>query len=158
MRKRCSAQWVVVVFSIIPKCTGAEPDQWLRSVSGCCSLSFRCTLGNPKTHCAGSFACGRLSRECSITWSKVAKGWLNASESEREDLPLGTSEDGCATELEETDRAESLRLWRSREAKVIYSIINCACHVKDFGLAMELLAQLIERYVGFADLRQLIEE
>lgn len=56
-------------------------------------------------------------------------------------------EDGNPMEITPSDRADSVRLWSGREARVIHSIVNCALALKDYQLAMSLLGQLCERYV-----------
>ncbi|KAH1002411.1 hypothetical protein HUJ04_008499 [Dendroctonus ponderosae] len=110
------------------------PEMYGGRTGSMASFSFRLLLAELPMH-AGKPK--DALRRLFCMWAAI-KRMLN-------NLKQGVCEDGSATELEETDRAESLKLWRSREAKVIYSIINCACYVKDYGLAMELLAQLIER-------------
>lgn len=62
-------------------------------------------------------------------------------------LKQGLCEDGSPAEITPSDRADSLRLWTGREARVMHSIINCALVIKDYELAMSLLGQLCERYI-----------
>lgn len=61
-------------------------------------------------------------------------------------INTGLCEDGNPMEIGESDRADSLKLWSGREARVTHSVINCAISVKDYELALELLGQLTERY------------
>lgn len=60
-------------------------------------------------------------------------------------LKQGLCEDGNPMEITPEDRADSLKLWVGREARVMHSIINCALALKDYELAMSLLGQLCER-------------
>lgn len=60
-------------------------------------------------------------------------------------LKNGLCEDGNPTEISESDRSDSIRLWFGREGRIIHSIVNCALAVKDYELAMDLLGQLCER-------------
>lgn len=41
-------------------------------------------------------------------------------------LKQGLCEDGNPTEINATDRADSLKLWSGREARIQHSIVNCA--------------------------------
>lgn len=54
-------------------------------------------------------------------------------------------EDGSPTEISQTDRTDSIRLWFGREGRVMHSIVNCALVLKDYELAMDVLGQLLER-------------
>lgn len=61
-----------------------------------------------------------------------------------ENLNSGLSEDGSNLEMTPNMRDDSLKLWRTRRQRVIYSIANCAVSLKDFRLAGGLLEQLIQ--------------
>ncbi|XP_064121150.1 trafficking protein particle complex subunit 12-like [Macrobrachium nipponense] len=61
-----------------------------------------------------------------------------------ENLSNGLSEDGSNLEMSTNMRDDSLKLWKTRRLRVIYSITNCAVSLKDFRLAGGLLEQLIE--------------
>ncbi|XP_068230346.1 trafficking protein particle complex subunit 12-like isoform X2 [Palaemon carinicauda] len=61
-----------------------------------------------------------------------------------ENLNNGLSEDGSNLEMSTNMRDDSLKLWKTRRLRVIYSITNCAVSLKDFRLAGGLLEQLIE--------------
>ncbi|KAJ9587885.1 hypothetical protein L9F63_018666, partial [Diploptera punctata] len=58
-------------------------------------------------------------------------------------LENGLCEDGSPAELSAADRSESKKLWTSREARVLHSIVNCALYQKDYSLAVEVLELLL---------------
>lgn len=60
-------------------------------------------------------------------------------------LKNGLCEDGNPTEISKTDRADSIKLWSGREARIQHSIVNCALAQKDFELAIEVLHELTFR-------------
>lgn len=47
-----------------------------------------------------------------------------------DNLCSGLSEDGSHFEISEPDRTESKKLWRSRETRVLHSIVNVAFQQK----------------------------
>ncbi|CAG9770994.1 unnamed protein product [Ceutorhynchus assimilis] len=59
-------------------------------------------------------------------------------------LKQGLCEDGSSS-ISDTDKTNSLKLWTIRESKVMYSIVNCSCSIKDYALAIEMLVHLCER-------------
>ncbi|XP_042206579.1 trafficking protein particle complex subunit 12-like isoform X2 [Homarus americanus] len=61
-----------------------------------------------------------------------------------ENLNSGLSEDGSNLEMTPNMRDDSLKLWKTRRQRVIYSITNCAVSLKDFRLAGGLLERLIQ--------------
>lgn len=61
-----------------------------------------------------------------------------------ENLSSGLSEDGSTLEMTSNMRDDSLKLWRTRRLKVLYSITNCAVSLKDFRLAGSLLERLTQ--------------
>ncbi|XP_063217208.1 trafficking protein particle complex subunit 12 isoform X1 [Bacillus rossius redtenbacheri] len=61
-------------------------------------------------------------------------------------LASGLCEDGSRIELSPSDRAESKKLWVSREVRVLHSIVNCAIYQKDFSLAVELMELILGSY------------
>ncbi|XP_045455680.1 trafficking protein particle complex subunit 12 [Melitaea cinxia] len=58
-------------------------------------------------------------------------------------LKESRTEDGTSTITAE-DQTESLRLWTSRQTRVLHSIINCAIALKDYRLATKILSSLAE--------------
>ncbi|XP_049764255.1 trafficking protein particle complex subunit 12 [Schistocerca cancellata] len=58
-------------------------------------------------------------------------------------LKIGLCEDGSPAELSITDRTESQKLWKAREARVLHSITNCAVYQKDYNLAVEVMELLL---------------
>ncbi|KAL1517484.1 hypothetical protein ABEB36_001246 [Hypothenemus hampei] len=111
------------------------PEVYGTRTGSMASFSFRLLLAELPMHCGKP---KESLRRLFSAWAAIKKMLNN--------LRQGLCEDGSsAIELSELDRTESLKFWMSREAKVIYSIINCACVVKDYGLAMELLSHLNER-------------
>ncbi|GLV36455.1 uncharacterized protein CBL_08946 [Carabus blaptoides fortunei] len=60
-------------------------------------------------------------------------------------LKQSLCEDGNPTEINATDRADSLKLWSGREARIQHSIVNCALAQKDFELAIQVLQDLTAR-------------
>nr|CAD7455995.1 unnamed protein product [Timema tahoe] len=61
-------------------------------------------------------------------------------------LTTGLCEDGSPAELSTADRSESKKIWKSREARVLHSIINCALYQKDYSLAVEVLELLLRSH------------
>ncbi|XP_063868010.1 trafficking protein particle complex subunit 12-like isoform X4 [Scylla paramamosain] len=59
-------------------------------------------------------------------------------------LNNGLSEDGSNLEMTNNMRDDSLKLWRTRRHRVMYSITNCAVSLKDFRLAGSLIERLIQ--------------
>ncbi|XP_045128196.1 trafficking protein particle complex subunit 12-like [Portunus trituberculatus] len=59
-------------------------------------------------------------------------------------LNNGLSEDGTSLEMTNNMRDDSLKLWRTRRHRVMYSITNCAVSLKDFRLAGSLIERLIQ--------------
>lgn len=59
-------------------------------------------------------------------------------------LNNGLSEDGSNLEMTNNMRDDSLKLWRTRKHRVMYSITNCAVSLKDFRLAGSLIERLIQ--------------
>nr|CAD7394120.1 unnamed protein product [Timema cristinae] len=53
---------------------------------------------------------------------------------------------GSPAELGTADRSESRKIWKSREARVLHSIINCALYQKDYSLAVEVLELLLRSH------------
>lgn len=45
-------------------------------------------------------------------------------------LGLGLSEDGSSLEMTSNMRDDSLKLWRTRRQRVLYSVTNCAVSLK----------------------------
>lgn len=41
-------------------------------------------------------------------------------------LKNGVCEDGSPTEISKTDRADAIKLWSGREARIQHSVVNCA--------------------------------
>ncbi|CAB3362278.1 Hypothetical predicted protein [Cloeon dipterum] len=58
-------------------------------------------------------------------------------------LDAGLMEDGSPISISDADRAESKKLWRSREVRVLYSIANCAIFQKAYELAVNVIEQII---------------
>lgn len=58
-------------------------------------------------------------------------------------LEAGLCEDGSPAELSLSDCNESRKLWASREARVLHSIVNCALYQKDYGLAVQVFELLL---------------
>ncbi|GFG35169.1 hypothetical protein Cfor_12745 [Coptotermes formosanus] len=58
-------------------------------------------------------------------------------------LEAGLCEDGSPAELSPSDRNESRKLWATREARVLHSIVNCAVYQKDYSLAVQVLELLL---------------
>ncbi|XP_066250459.1 trafficking protein particle complex subunit 12-like [Euwallacea similis] len=110
------------------------PESYGNRTGSMATFSFRLLLAELPMHCGKP---KDSLRRLFCMWAAIKKMLNN--------LKGGFCEDGSNIELSEADRADSLKLWSAREAKVVYSIINCACSIKDYGLAMELLGQLIKR-------------
>ncbi|XP_054651975.1 trafficking protein particle complex subunit 12 [Dunckerocampus dactyliophorus] len=54
------------------------------------------------------------------------------------------AEDGSMITLTEENRQESLKLWRSRLSRVLYSMANCLLMMKDYVLAVEVYQSIIQ--------------
>ncbi|GAB6033487.1 hypothetical protein CHUAL_013372 [Chamberlinius hualienensis] len=54
-------------------------------------------------------------------------------------------EDGSVAELSEVQRQESLALWKRREEKVLYTIVNCLVAQNDFLSAYSLLESILAK-------------
>ncbi|XP_076048005.1 trafficking protein particle complex subunit 12-like isoform X2 [Oratosquilla oratoria] len=61
-----------------------------------------------------------------------------------ENLRAGLSEDGSNMEITANMREDSIKLWRARRLKVLYSITNCAVSLKDYRLAGSLIEYLVQ--------------
>lgn len=60
-------------------------------------------------------------------------------------LSEGKSEDGSLIELTTRHREMSLRVWSSREARTLHSIVNVALQAKEFPLAIQILKDMISK-------------
>ncbi|KAF2883543.1 hypothetical protein ILUMI_22607 [Ignelater luminosus] len=98
------------------------------------SFSFRLLLAELPMHC------GKANESLTKLFNilSVVRQMLT-------NLKNGLCEDGNPTEISESDRSDSIRLWFGREGRIMHSIVNCALAVKDYELAMDLLGQLCER-------------
>ncbi|XP_054279956.1 trafficking protein particle complex subunit 12 isoform X2 [Macrosteles quadrilineatus] len=70
-------------------------------------------------------------------------------------LESGRSEDGSQLELSALDRAESIRLWKTRENRVLIATINVALEIKDFSLMTEVFHMVIKNEASAAGKRVL---
>ncbi|KAM9777827.1 trafficking protein particle complex subunit 12 [Neosynchiropus ocellatus] len=61
-----------------------------------------------------------------------------------ENLEKGLAEDGSMITLSPENRQESLKLWRARLSRVMYSMANCLLLVKDYILAVETYHSIIQ--------------
>ncbi|XP_069573556.1 trafficking protein particle complex subunit 12 isoform X3 [Brachyistius frenatus] len=61
-----------------------------------------------------------------------------------ENLEKGLAEDGSMITLTQENRQASLKLWRSRLSRVMYSMANCLLLMKDYVLAMETYHSIIQ--------------
>ncbi|XP_061552665.1 trafficking protein particle complex subunit 12 isoform X1 [Phycodurus eques] len=61
-----------------------------------------------------------------------------------ENLDKGLAEDGGMITLTEENRQESLKLWKSRLSRVLYSMANCLLVMKDYVLAVEIYHSIIQ--------------
>ncbi|XP_061698788.1 trafficking protein particle complex subunit 12 [Syngnathoides biaculeatus] len=61
-----------------------------------------------------------------------------------ENLEKGLAEDGSIITLTEENRQESLKLWKSRLSRVLYSMANCLLVMKDYVLAVEIYQSIIQ--------------
>ncbi|XP_077441612.1 trafficking protein particle complex subunit 12 [Vanacampus margaritifer] len=59
-------------------------------------------------------------------------------------LEKGLAEDGGAITLTEENRQESVKLWKSRLGRVLYSMANCLLVMKDYVLAVEIYQSIIQ--------------
>ncbi|XP_034015662.1 trafficking protein particle complex subunit 12 isoform X2 [Thalassophryne amazonica] len=61
-----------------------------------------------------------------------------------ENLEKGVAEDGSMITITQENRTASLKLWRSRFSRVMYSMANCLLLMKDYVLAMETYHSIIQ--------------
>uniref|UniRef100_A0A1A8J0A1 Trafficking protein particle complex subunit 12 n=1 Tax=Nothobranchius kuhntae TaxID=321403 RepID=A0A1A8J0A1_NOTKU len=61
-----------------------------------------------------------------------------------ENLEKGSAEDGSMITLTQENRQASLKLWRSRLSRVMYSMANCLLLMKDYILAVETYHSIIQ--------------
>ncbi|XP_033980236.1 trafficking protein particle complex subunit 12 isoform X1 [Trematomus bernacchii] len=61
-----------------------------------------------------------------------------------ENLEKGLAEDGSMITLTQENRQGSLKLWRSRLSRVMYSMANCLLLMKDYVLAVETYHSIIQ--------------
>lgn len=61
-----------------------------------------------------------------------------------ENLGKGLAEDGSMITLSPENRQESLKLWRARLSRVMFSMANCLLLVKDYILAVETYHSIIQ--------------
>ncbi|KAM7403804.1 hypothetical protein PAMA_004304 [Pampus argenteus] len=61
-----------------------------------------------------------------------------------ENLEKGLAEDGSMITLTQDNRQASLKLWRSRLSRVMYSMANCLLLMKDYVLAVETYHSIIQ--------------
>uniref|UniRef100_A0A1A7YHD5 Trafficking protein particle complex subunit 12 n=2 Tax=Iconisemion striatum TaxID=60296 RepID=A0A1A7YHD5_9TELE len=61
-----------------------------------------------------------------------------------ENLEKGLAEDGSMITLAQENRQASLKLWRSRLSRVMYSMANCLLLMKDYILAVETYHSIIQ--------------
>nr|XP_057946354.1 trafficking protein particle complex subunit 12 [Doryrhamphus excisus]XP_057946356.1 trafficking protein particle complex subunit 12 [Doryrhamphus excisus]XP_057946357.1 trafficking protein particle complex subunit 12 [Doryrhamphus excisus] len=61
-----------------------------------------------------------------------------------ENLGKCLAEDGSMLTLTEENRQESLKLWKSRLSRVLYSMANCLLMMKDYVLAVEVYQSIIQ--------------
>ncbi|KAF3701534.1 Trafficking protein particle complex subunit 12 Tetratricopeptide repeat protein 15 [Channa argus] len=61
-----------------------------------------------------------------------------------ENLEKGLAEDGTMITLTQENRQASLKLWRSRLSRVMYSMANCLLLMKDYILAVETYYSIIQ--------------
>lgn len=57
----------------------------------------------------------------------------------------GCAEDGSMIELSESRKNASLEIWRKREQRVLFSILNCVLSQKDYILAVSIVNILLEK-------------
>ncbi|XP_077477450.1 trafficking protein particle complex subunit 12 [Stigmatopora argus] len=62
----------------------------------------------------------------------------------QENLEKGLAEDGAVISLTEENRQESLKLWKCRLSRVLYSVANCLLLMKDYILAVEVYHSIIQ--------------
>ncbi|KAM9786437.1 trafficking protein particle complex subunit 12 [Syngnathus typhle] len=61
-----------------------------------------------------------------------------------DNLEKGLGEDGGAISLTEENRQESVKLWKARLSRVLYSMANCLLVMKDYVLAVEIYHAIIQ--------------
>ncbi|XP_072313558.1 trafficking protein particle complex subunit 12 [Eucyclogobius newberryi] len=61
-----------------------------------------------------------------------------------ENLEKGLAEDGSMVTLTQENRQASLKLWKSRLSRVMYSMANCLLLMKDYILAVETYQSIIQ--------------
>ncbi|XP_024662102.2 trafficking protein particle complex subunit 12 [Maylandia zebra] len=61
-----------------------------------------------------------------------------------ENLETGSAEDGSMITLMQENRQASLKLWRSRLSRVMYSMANCLLLMKDYVLAVDTYHSIIQ--------------
>uniref|UniRef100_I3K0Q6 Trafficking protein particle complex subunit 12 n=1 Tax=Oreochromis niloticus TaxID=8128 RepID=I3K0Q6_ORENI len=61
-----------------------------------------------------------------------------------ENLETGSAEDGSMITLTQENRQASLKLWRSRLSRVMYSMANCLLLMKDYVLAVDTYQSIIQ--------------
>ncbi|XP_077587766.1 trafficking protein particle complex subunit 12 [Stigmatopora nigra] len=62
----------------------------------------------------------------------------------QQNLEKGLAEDGAVISLTEENRQESLKLWKCRLSRVLYSVANCLLLMKDYILAVEVYHSIIQ--------------
>ncbi|KAL0279564.1 UNVERIFIED_CONTAM: hypothetical protein PYX00_001094 [Menopon gallinae] len=60
-------------------------------------------------------------------------------------LEKGFFEDGTPSEIGPEAKAESIKLWKCRETRVLHAIVSCSLAFKDYSLAIEVVQMLIDR-------------
>lgn len=113
------------------------PDMYSGRTGSIASFSFRLLLAELPMHC-------NKPKEALTRLFNV----LATIRQMLRNLGSGLREDGSPTEIKEADRQDSIRLWRGREVRTMHSVVNCALALKDYTLAMDVMGQLCERYVG----------
>uniref|UniRef100_A0A3P9KXP4 Trafficking protein particle complex subunit 12 n=1 Tax=Oryzias latipes TaxID=8090 RepID=A0A3P9KXP4_ORYLA len=61
-----------------------------------------------------------------------------------DNLEKGLAEDGSMVTLTQENRQASLKLWRSRLSRVMYSMANCLLLMKDYVLAVETYRSIVQ--------------